>query len=83
MVSKANCIAKNSLTASTFQKLQQPKHKTHTFKVRSLQTLKLIKNSGTHCIGGWVGLRASLYIQTRGRILCLCEGSGTSYQVHS
>jgi hypothetical protein len=30
---------------------------------------------GTHCIGGWVGLRAGLDTEARGIILCLCRGS--------
>jgi hypothetical protein len=30
---------------------------------------------GTHWIGGWVGLRAGLDTEARGKILCLCRGS--------
>jgi hypothetical protein len=30
---------------------------------------------GTHWIGGWVSLRASLDTEARGKILCLCQGS--------
>jgi hypothetical protein len=26
----------------------------------------------THCTGGWVGLRAGLYTEARGKSLCLC-----------
>jgi hypothetical protein len=29
----------------------------------------------THCTGGWVGLRAGLDTEARGKILCLCRGS--------
>jgi hypothetical protein len=29
----------------------------------------------THSIGGWVGLRAGLGTEARGKILCLCRGS--------
>jgi hypothetical protein len=30
---------------------------------------------GTHCTGGWVGLRAGLDTEVRGKILCPCRGS--------
>jgi hypothetical protein len=30
---------------------------------------------GTHCIGGWVDLRAGLDTEVRGKILCPCRGS--------
>jgi hypothetical protein len=30
---------------------------------------------GTHCTGGWVGLRAGLDTEARGKILCSCRGS--------
>jgi hypothetical protein len=33
------------------------------------------RTPGTHCTGGWVGLRAGLDTEARGRILCLCRGS--------
>jgi hypothetical protein len=31
--------------------------------------------TGTHCTGGWVGLRAGLDTEVRGKILCPCQGS--------
>jgi hypothetical protein len=31
--------------------------------------------SGTHCTGGWVGPRAGLDTEARGKILCLCRES--------
>jgi hypothetical protein len=33
------------------------------------------KTPGTHWIGGWVGIRAGLNTEARGKILCLCQGS--------
>jgi hypothetical protein len=30
---------------------------------------------GTHCTGGWMGLRAGLDTEARGKILCPCRGS--------
>jgi hypothetical protein len=33
------------------------------------------KTLGTHCKGGWVGPRAGLDIEVRGKVLCLCWGS--------
>jgi hypothetical protein len=33
------------------------------------------RTSGTHWRGGWVGLRAGLVTEVRGKILCLCRGS--------
>jgi hypothetical protein len=30
---------------------------------------------GTHCTGGWVGPRAGLDAEIRGKILCLCRRS--------
>jgi hypothetical protein len=30
---------------------------------------------GTHCIGGWVGLRAGLHVEANGKFFCLCRGS--------
>jgi hypothetical protein len=32
------------------------------------------RTPGTHCTGGWVGLRASLGTEVRGIILCPCRG---------
>jgi hypothetical protein len=31
------------------------------------------KDSSTHCTGGWVGLRAGLDTEARGKVLCLCQ----------
>jgi hypothetical protein len=31
--------------------------------------------SDIHWIGGWMGLRAGLDTEARGKILCLCRGS--------
>jgi hypothetical protein len=33
------------------------------------------RTPGTHCTGGWVGLRAGLDTEARGKILYLCRGS--------
>jgi hypothetical protein len=33
------------------------------------------RTAGTHCTGGWVGLRAGLDTEATGKILCLCRGS--------
>jgi hypothetical protein len=33
------------------------------------------KDPGTHCTGGWVGPRAGLDTEARGKILCPCRGS--------
>jgi hypothetical protein len=33
------------------------------------------RTPGTHCTGGWVGLRAGLESEVRGKILCPCRGS--------
>jgi hypothetical protein len=33
------------------------------------------KDPGTRWIGGWVGLRAGLDTEVRGRLLCLCRGT--------
>jgi hypothetical protein len=30
------------------------------------------RTPGTHCTGGWVGPRAGLDAESRGKILCLC-----------
>jgi hypothetical protein len=38
---------------------------------------------GTHCIGGWVGPRAGLDAEVRGKILCLCQGSNHGRPVRS
>jgi hypothetical protein len=35
---------------------------------------------GTHCTGGWVGPRAGLDPEVRGKILCLCQGSNPAVQ---
>jgi hypothetical protein len=37
----------------------------------------------THCIGGWVGPRAGLDVEARGKILYLCRGSNPSCPAHS
>jgi hypothetical protein len=39
------------------------------------RALPLWKSAGTHWIRGWVGLRAGLGTETRGKILSLCRGS--------
>jgi hypothetical protein len=36
---------------------------------------------GTHCTGGWVGLRAGLDTDVRGKILCPCQGSNSDRPV--
>jgi hypothetical protein len=33
------------------------------------------RTPGTHCTGGWVGLRAGLDTEATGKILCPCRGS--------
>jgi hypothetical protein len=33
------------------------------------------KAPGTHCTGGWVGPRAGLDTEARGKIICPCRGS--------
>jgi hypothetical protein len=33
------------------------------------------RTPGTHCTGGWVGPRAGLDKEARGKILCPCQGS--------
>jgi hypothetical protein len=38
---------------------------------------------GTHCTGGWVGPRAGLDAEVRGKILCLCRGSNPGRPVIS
>jgi hypothetical protein len=40
------------------------------------------KDPGTHWTGGWVGLRAGLDTEAKGKILCPCRGSnpGTQFQ---
>jgi hypothetical protein len=38
---------------------------------------------GTHCTGGWVGPRAGLDAEVRGKILCLCRGSNPGSTVRS
>jgi hypothetical protein len=38
---------------------------------------------GTHCTGGWVGPRADLDAESRGKILCLCRGSNPGRPVRS
>jgi hypothetical protein len=38
---------------------------------------------GTHCTGGWVGLRAGLDTEDRGKILRLCRGSNPGRSVCS
>jgi hypothetical protein len=39
------------------------------------------KDPGTNCTGGWVGLRAGLDTETRGKILCPCRGSNSDRPV--
>jgi hypothetical protein len=38
---------------------------------------------GTHWIAGWVGLRACLDTEARGKTICLCRGSNPSRSVSS
>jgi hypothetical protein len=38
---------------------------------------------GTHCTGGWVGLRAGLDTEVGGKILCPCRGSNPDRPVSS
>jgi hypothetical protein len=38
---------------------------------------------GTHWIGGWVGPRAGLEAEARGKILCPCRGSNPDRPVRS
>jgi hypothetical protein len=37
---------------------------------------------GTHCTGGWVGPRAGLDTDVRGKILCPCRGSNEDCHYH-
>jgi hypothetical protein len=39
------------------------------------------RTPGTHCTGGWVGLRAGLDTEVTGKILCPCRGSNPDHLV--
>jgi hypothetical protein len=39
------------------------------------------RTPGTHCTGGWVGLRAGLDTEVRGKILFPCRGSNPDLPV--
>jgi hypothetical protein len=39
------------------------------------------RTPSTHCAGGWVGRRASLDSEVRGKILCPCQGSNPDHPV--
>jgi hypothetical protein len=41
------------------------------------------KDPGTHCTGGWVGLRAGLDAEAGRKLLCLCWGSNPGRPVRS
>jgi hypothetical protein len=41
------------------------------------------RTPGTHCTGGWVGPRAGLDTEARGKILCLCRGWNPDRPVRS
>jgi hypothetical protein len=41
------------------------------------------KFPGTHWTGGWVGPKAGLDAEARGKILCLCRGLNPGRQVRS
>jgi hypothetical protein len=41
------------------------------------------RTPGTHCTGGWVGLRTGLDTEVRGKIFWLCQGSNPGYPVCS
>jgi hypothetical protein len=41
------------------------------------------RTPGTHCTGGWVGPRAGLDAEARGKILCHCRGSNPGRAVRS
>jgi hypothetical protein len=41
------------------------------------------RTPSTHWTGGWVGPRASLDAEARGKILCLCQGLNPGCPVHS
>jgi hypothetical protein len=43
----------------------------------------LERTPGTHCTGGWVGPRAGLDTEARGKILCLCRASNLGRPVRS
>jgi hypothetical protein len=39
------------------------------------------RTPGTHCTGGWVGLRACLDTEARAKILCPCRGSNPDRRI--
>jgi hypothetical protein len=39
------------------------------------------RTPGSYCTGGWVGLRAGLDTEVRGKILCPCRGSNPNHTV--
>jgi hypothetical protein len=41
------------------------------------------KGPGTLCTGGWVGPKAGLDVEARGKILCLCRGSNPGRPVRN
>jgi hypothetical protein len=47
------------------------------------RALPMEKDPGTHCTGGWVGPRAGLDTEDRGKIFCLCRGSNPDRPVRS
>jgi hypothetical protein len=45
------------------------------YSFHSFTTSALGGDPGIHCTGGWVGPRAGLDTEVRGKILCPCRGS--------
>jgi hypothetical protein len=47
------------------------------------RALPVERTPGTHCTGGWVGLRAGLHTEDRGKIIYLCRGLNSGRAVCS
>jgi hypothetical protein len=90
-IATARNVKKSSPATRHGGALGERRHSSYTFTTSAIDGGRWVVNItprprftfGTHCTGGWVGPRAGLDTEDRGKILCPCRGSNPARNVGS
>jgi hypothetical protein len=83
-------IKSKAVPLQTIEALGERRYSSYSFMTLALvggewsaSTPRPCFTPGTHCTGGWLGPRAGLDREARGKILCPCRGSNLGHPVRS